>query len=87
MAKPGVPNRAFALSLCDAYKELSWEPRKPILERLTRTDKQRTLQFERGLWAAKSSNDTSVVVCFIKLLRVFEEIPRTATIDPHAPST
>lgn len=83
---PGVPNREFALSLCDAYRELSWDPRKPILERLTRSAGQQTLQFERGLWAAESGKDVPVAICFIKLLRVFREIPQTAISDPHAPA-
>ncbi|MCP5082371.1 MAG: hypothetical protein GY948_11810 [Alphaproteobacteria bacterium] len=82
--KAGVPDQEFALSLCDAYKELAWDPRKPILERLARTADDRTIQFERGLWAAESTNDTPVVVCFIKPLRVFREIPHTATLDLHA---
>lgn len=85
--KPGVPNQEFALSLCDSYKELFWDPRRPILERLTRTADERTIQFERGLWAAESTNETPVVVCFIKPLRVFREIPRTATPDPHVTAT
>ena len=85
--KPGVPDKEFALSLCDSYKELAWEPRKPILERLARTADQRTIQFERGLWAAESSNETPVVVCFIRPLRVFREIPRTAIPDLDVQAT
>ncbi len=85
--QPGVPDRKFALSLCDSYKEISWERRKPILERLTGKMGRQTVQFERGLWPVVSGNDTPAVVCFIKPLRVFQEIPRPATEGPLGPST
>ncbi|MEM8688451.1 MAG: hypothetical protein AAGF81_14050 [Pseudomonadota bacterium] len=84
---PGVPDREFALSVCDSYKELSWDRRKPILEQMTRKVAGKTIQFERGLWPVMSGNDTPAVVCFIKPLRVFREIPQTATPDRLAPST
>lgn len=85
--QPGVPDRGLALSLCESYKEISWERRKPILERLTGKVGEKTVQFERGLWPVLSGQDTPAVVCFIKPLRVFQEIPRPATLGPHAPST
>ena len=85
--EPGVPDREFALSLCDSYKELSWDRRKPILERMTRKVAGKTVEFERGLWPVLSGKETPAVVCFIKPLRVFQEIPQIARPDPHAPST
>ncbi len=76
--KDAVPDKAFAMSIRDGFRECSWTG-EPVLERIKAKTLGKWVLYDRALFPAELDNGASTFVALLRPLRVLQEVHPTAS--------
>ncbi len=79
--KDAVPDKAFAMSICDGFRECSWTG-EPVLERIKAKTQGKWVHYDRALFPAELGNGAPTFVALLRPLRVLQEVHPTASGSP-----